>query len=193
MSDPDEDIDPLEPVPKPDELLALGSITAEMFAILRTWFDVPPRVTLDLVDIDSAVAELGDPVMIAALAMRKLQALNLLATPGVRTTTDVVVTIVSDLDRALVQAPVMRLRLAAEVTDWDAELAWLEGDEAAIDDAPVEADRLRSRGRPLPGAAREAPRGRRGSRRGDRRRDPHPRVTSTASDLGRQPPFSDAA
>ncbi len=71
--------------------------------------------------------------------MRKLQALNLLATPGVRTTTDVVVYIVSDLDRALVQAPVMRLRLAAEVTDWDAELAWLEGEEAAIDDAPVEA------------------------------------------------------
>ena len=97
------------------------------------------RVTLDLVDVDSAVVELGDPVMIAALAMRKLQALNLLATPGVRTTTDVVVTIVQDLDRALVQAPVMRLRLAAEVTDWDAELAWLEGEEAAIDEAPVEA------------------------------------------------------
>ena len=122
--------DGLVPLPKPDELLALGSTTAEMFAILRTWFDVPPRVTLDLVDVDSAVTELGDPVMIAALAMRKLQALNLLSTPGVITTTDVVVTIVSDLDRALVQAPVMRLRLAAEVTDWDAELAWLEGDEA---------------------------------------------------------------
>ncbi len=133
------DEDPLEPVPKPDALLALTSITAEMFAILRTWFDVPPRVTLDLVDVDSAVIELGDPVMIAALAMRKLQALNLLATPGVRTTTDVVVTIVSDLDRALVQAPVMRLRLAAAVTDWDAELAWLDGEEAAVDDAPIEA------------------------------------------------------
>ena len=130
--------DGLVPLPKPDELLALGSTTAEMFAILRTWFDVPPRVTLDLVDVDSTVTELGDPVMIAALAMRKLQALNLLSTPGVITTTDVVVTIVSDLDRALVQAPVMRLRLAAEVTDWDAELAWLEGDEAAVDEAPVQ-------------------------------------------------------
>ncbi len=131
--------DDFAPIPKPDELLALHGITAEMFAILRTWFDVPPRVTLDLVDVDSAVAELGDPLMIAALAMRKLQALHLLATPGVRTTTDVVVTIVHDLDRALVQAPVMRLRLAAEVTDWDAELAWLEGEEAAVDEAPVEA------------------------------------------------------
>jgi hypothetical protein len=126
------------PLQKPDELLALGGITAEMFAILRTWFDVPPRVTLDLVDVDSAVTELGDPVMIAALAMRKLQALNLLATPGVQTTTDVVVTIVQDLDRALLQAPVMRLRLAAQVTDWDAELAWLEGDEAAVDEAPLD-------------------------------------------------------
>ena len=139
MSDHEEDPLALAIVPKPDELLALGGITAEMFAILRTWFDVPPRVTLDLIDVDSAVAELGDPVMIVALAMRKLQALNLLATPGVRTTTDVVVTIVQDLDRALVQAPVMRLRLAAEVTDWDAELAWLEGEEAEVDEAPVEA------------------------------------------------------
>ena len=43
--------------------------------------------------------------MIAALAMRKLQALHLVATPGVKTTTDVVVTVVQDLDRALVQAP----------------------------------------------------------------------------------------
>ena len=51
-------------------------------------------VALDLNEIDSAVLELGDPTMIAALAMRKLQALHLLATPGVRTTTDVVVTIV---------------------------------------------------------------------------------------------------
>jgi hypothetical protein len=137
-NDDPEEIEEFEtPIPKPDELLALGNITAEMFAILRTWFDVPPRVTLDLIDVDSAVTELGDPVMIVALAMRKLQALNLLATPGVRTTTDVVVTIVSDLDRALLQAPVMRLRLAAEATDWDAELEWLEGEEAAVDEAPT--------------------------------------------------------
>ena len=40
--------------------------------------------------------------MVAALAMRKLQALHLLSTPGVRTTTDVVVTIVQDIDRALI-------------------------------------------------------------------------------------------
>ena len=37
--------------------------------------------------------------------MRKLQALRLLATPGVRTSTDVVLAIVNDLERAMVQAP----------------------------------------------------------------------------------------
>ena len=66
--------------------------------------------------------------MIAALAMRKLQALNLLATPGVLTATDVVVAIVQDLDRALVQAPNMHLKREAETTDWDAALAELDAD-----------------------------------------------------------------
>jgi hypothetical protein len=69
---------------------------------------------------------MSDPVMIAALAMRKLQALHLLATPGVRTSTDVVVTIVQDLARALLQAPAMRLRVEAARTDWDAALVGLE-------------------------------------------------------------------
>lgn len=115
----------METIPKPDELLALHDVTAELFETLRRWFDVPERPPIDLVDVDSAVTELGDPVMIAALAMRKLQALRLLSTPGVRTSTDVVVTIVQDLDRALVQAPAMRLRHAAEGTDWDAALAEL--------------------------------------------------------------------
>ena len=72
---------------------------------------------------------MGDPVLIMGMAMRKLQALHLLSTPGVRTTTDVVLTIVQDLDRALVQAPNMRLNVAAASTDWDAALA-------ALDDAP---------------------------------------------------------
>lgn len=118
-------------LPKPDELLALHGVTADLFGILRDWFDVPPMVTIDLREVDSAVAELGDHVMIAAMAMRKLQALHLLSTPGVMTTTDVVVSIISDLDRALIQAPNMHLKRAAESTDWDAELAGLEID---IDD-----------------------------------------------------------
>ena len=129
----------MEVVPKPDELLALHDVTSEMFDTLRRWFDVPPKVALDLSEIDAAVVELGDPVMIAALAMRKLQALRLLSTPGVRTTTDMVVTIVQDLQRALIQAPSMRLSRAAAEADWDAELAQLD---AAVpgDTVPLEAD-----------------------------------------------------
>jgi hypothetical protein len=132
----DDDIDdPIPTVPKPDELLALHSVTAELFATLRRWFAVPRSVAIDLAEIDSAVAELGDPLMIAALAMRKLQALHLLSTPGVMTTSDVVITIVQDLDRALVQAPNMHLKLQAAATDWDAELAELDAppDPAAVD------------------------------------------------------------
>lgn len=126
-------------IPKPDELLALHDVTAELFDTLRRWFEVPGRVGLDLTDIDSAVAELGDPQMIAAVAMRKLQALRLLSTPGVRTTTDVVVTIVQDLNRALVQAPVMRLHRAAATADWDAALADL-GEPGGAGAAPAETD-----------------------------------------------------
>ena len=102
---------------------------------------MPPRISLNLEVIDSAVSEMGDPVLIAAMAMRKLQALNLLATPGVRTTTDVIVTIVQDLDRALLQAPNMRLNLAAEQTDWDAALASMEEIDSATPPArAVDAD-----------------------------------------------------
>lgn len=112
---------------KPPELLALHGVTEELFDTLKRWFDVPDDVVLNLRSVDAVVREMADPVMIAALAMRKLQALHLLATPGVRTSTDVVVTIVQDLARALLQAPVMRLQVAAAHTDWDAALAGLEG------------------------------------------------------------------
>ena len=121
----EDDGQPTVTVTKPDELLALHTVTAELFGTLRRWFGVPGIVPIDLQEIDSAVGELGDPVMIAALAMRKLQALHLLSTPGVMTTTDVVITIVQDLDRALVQAPNMRLKLQAAGTDWDAAFAAL--------------------------------------------------------------------
>ena len=130
----------METVPKPDELLALHDVTEELFSTLRRWFGVPERPSIDLEGIDSAVAELGDPVMIAALAMRKLQALRLLSTPGVRTSTDVVISIVQDLDRALVQAPVMRLHHAAEATDWDAALADLVDTGEAADAPPSATD-----------------------------------------------------
>jgi hypothetical protein len=124
-------------LPKPTELLALHDVTEELFDTLQRWFDVPPSVALNLSSVDAVVHEMADPVMIAALAMRKLQALHLLATPGVRTSTDVVVTIVQDLARALVQAPNMRLSVQAARTDWDAALAGLE--DGGVDPAPATA------------------------------------------------------
>jgi hypothetical protein len=135
------DEDPIPTIPKPDALLALHDVTTDLFSTLRRWFAVPGEVPLDLRDIDSAVEELGDPLMIAALAMRKLQALHLLSTPGVMTTTDVVVTIVQDLDRALVQAPNMHLKLQAAAADWDAELAVLERSDGVapeVDPLPID-------------------------------------------------------
>lgn len=129
-----------ETIDKPDELLALHDVTTELFELLRRWFDVPVSVALDLAEIDSAVAELSDPVMVAALAMRKLQALHLLATPGVRTTTDVVVAIVSDLQRALVEAPNMALKRRAASNDWDAELSRLVDDPAEAEHPHGDAD-----------------------------------------------------
>lgn len=141
----------METVAKPDELLALHDVATEMFDTLRRWFDVDERVTIDLAAVDSAVVELGDPRMIAAMAMRKLQALHLLATPGVKTSTDVVVAIVQDLDRALVQAPVMRLKVQAAATDWDAAFAQLT-DTGADDEgpsSPEEADEETTRFRQL--------------------------------------------
>lgn len=150
----------MDTIPKPDELLALDGVTAELFALLQDWFDVPTQVPLDLAAVDSAVQELSDPTMIAALAMRKLQALHLLATPGVRTTTDVVVTIVQDLNRALLQAPAMRLKVAASTTDWDAALAeMVSGDDAEPDPgsaAPGGEDADAERFRALHGALHAA-------------------------------------
>lgn len=112
----------LPPLPKPTELLAVHGIAIELFSTMKRWFIVPDRITLDLSSIDAATREMGNPTMIAALALRKLQALALIATPGVRTTTDVVINMIQDLDRALIEAPFSRLRLDAETADWDAEL-----------------------------------------------------------------------
>jgi hypothetical protein len=120
------DEDPPAVLAKPDALLALHSTTEELFGLLKAWFAVPDVVPLNLTEIDAVVSEMSDPVMIAALAMRKLQALRLLSTPGVRTSTDVVLAIVNDLERALVHAPVIRLKLQASVVDWDEAFSQLE-------------------------------------------------------------------
>ncbi|HVM21500.1 MAG TPA: hypothetical protein VM307_16195 [Egibacteraceae bacterium] len=129
----------MEEIPKPSELLAARSSAEHLFTLLRRWFGVPESVTLDLRAVDSAVTELGDPQLIMAMAMRKLQALHLLTTPGVRTTTDVVLTVIQDLERALLQAPSMHLKQSAADADWDAELKAMDGgDEPDDDDDEIE-------------------------------------------------------
>lgn len=132
--------DEMDELPKPRELLAARAATEALFSTLRRWFDVPRRITIDLESVDSAVAELGDPQYVMAMAMRKLQALHLLTTPGVRTTTDVVLTVIQDLERALLQAPGMHLRNEAAETDWDAALAELDGEPGALGARDDEAD-----------------------------------------------------
>jgi hypothetical protein len=52
----------------------------------------------------------------------------------------VVVAIVQDLQRALIQAPAMRLKLAAASADWDAELAALDHPAGSARAAPADAD-----------------------------------------------------
>jgi hypothetical protein len=127
----------MEEIPKPSELLAARTSAEALFTLLRSWFDVPVSVELDLRTIDSAVAELGEPQLVMAMAMRKLQALHLLTTPGVRTTTDVVLTVIQDLERALLQAPNMHLKRSAAATDWDAEFRAMGGAESPAPDPVV--------------------------------------------------------
>ena len=139
-------VDDMEEIEKPSELLAARTSAEFLFSLLRQWFDVPESVTIDLRAVDSAVAELGEPQLVMAMAMRKLQALHLLTTPGVRTTTDVVLTVIQDLERALLQAPGMHLKQSAAETDWDAEFRAMDGpavpDEPAGDAAGDEDDEI---------------------------------------------------
>ncbi len=140
----------METIDKPDELLALHDVTGELFSTLRDWFGVPDEITLDLADVDPPAGELTDPLLIAAMAMRKLQGLRFISRPGVKTSTDVVVSIIQDLDRALLQAPSLWLKREAENADWDAALADLvntggEGDDApeSVEDADPQVVRFR--------------------------------------------------
>lgn len=128
----------MDRIPKPAELVAARQASVTLFTTLRRWFDVPERVALDLRAVDSADGQLVDVQFVMAMAMRKLQAFHLLTAPHVATTTDVVLTIVQDLERALQLAPRARLRREAARTDWDAELVALGEGELGEEDAPEE-------------------------------------------------------
>jgi len=86
---------------KPPELLELYEVAATLFNILREAFNVPETYELSLRHVDDGAPLLRNVICLAAFAMRNVQALRLVATPGVVTTSDVVVGIAAELTRTL--------------------------------------------------------------------------------------------
>lgn len=87
--------------PKPPELTNLYEATAEAFGTIKEVFGVPGVYELLLHDIDAAEPFLQNTLDIAAVAMRKIQALRWVAKSGTKTTNDIVVTLAADLLRTL--------------------------------------------------------------------------------------------
>lgn len=87
--------------PKPPELISLYAAAAAAFEALKEEFQVPDTYELVLRDVDAAEPFLTSTLDIAAITMRKIQALRWVAKPGVETANDVVVTLAADLLRAL--------------------------------------------------------------------------------------------
>lgn len=86
---------------KPFELLSLYEITADVFEILKQEFKVPDIYELRLHHVDAAEQFLAETFDIAAVTLRKIQALRLVSKSGIETTSDVVVALAADLQRAL--------------------------------------------------------------------------------------------
>jgi hypothetical protein len=87
--------------PKPPELIDLYAATSAVFRTLKEEFQVPDTYELALHHVDAAEPYLTNTVDIAAITMRKIQALRWVAKPGVDTTNDIVVALAADLLRAL--------------------------------------------------------------------------------------------
>lgn len=87
--------------PKPPELVDLYAATSTVFSTLKEEFQVPDIYELALHHVDAAEPYLTNTVDIAAITMRKIQALRWVAKPGVDTTNDIVVALAADLVRAL--------------------------------------------------------------------------------------------
>ncbi|MGH3752073.1 MAG: hypothetical protein ACRDRP_05140 [Pseudonocardiaceae bacterium] len=87
--------------PKPPELVSLYAATPEVFRVLKKEFQVPDTYELVLHDVDAAEKFLRNTLDIAAITMRKIQALRWVTKPGVETANDIVVTLAADLLRAL--------------------------------------------------------------------------------------------
>lgn len=87
-------------VRKPQELVDLHGHLVGLFDTLRVGFGVGRKYVLDLSDVDLG-AELYDPTALAAMAMRKVQALRLAAANGEPVPCDVVVGLAAELSRTL--------------------------------------------------------------------------------------------
>ncbi|MGH3719369.1 MAG: hypothetical protein ACRDRI_11140 [Pseudonocardiaceae bacterium] len=87
--------------PKPPELVSLHAAASEAFGTLKQEFQVPDTYELVLHHVDAAEPVLRSTLDIAAITMRKIQALRWMTKPGVETANDVVVTLAADLLRAL--------------------------------------------------------------------------------------------
>lgn len=83
--------------PKPQKLLDLHDASARLFALLRESFEVPMRHTLVLDSVDSARHDLRRTHDIAAVTMRKVQALRLVTIPGELTRSDIVICLIAEL------------------------------------------------------------------------------------------------
>jgi hypothetical protein len=90
-----------EALDKPAEVLNLYDVSEQLFRILRENFPVGDHYVLPLENVDAAEAELRSLIGVAAMAMRKLQALRLISKPDERTSNDVVVGLCAELNRAL--------------------------------------------------------------------------------------------
>jgi hypothetical protein len=76
--------------PKPPELLSLYAAIPAAFGTLKEEFQVPDTYELVLHHVDAAEPFLRNTLDIAAITMRKIQALRWVAKPGVETTNDIV-------------------------------------------------------------------------------------------------------
>jgi hypothetical protein len=86
---------------KPPELLSLYDATLKVFKIIKDEFGIPDTYALALHDVDAAAPFLTKTHDIAAITMRKIQALRWAATPDVEIPNDVVVALAADLQRSL--------------------------------------------------------------------------------------------
>ncbi|MDQ3886648.1 MAG: hypothetical protein M3308_06490 [Actinomycetota bacterium] len=86
---------------KPPELLELYEVAATLFTALGEAFKVPEVYKFSLRHVDDGAPHLHNIIDRAAFAMRNVQALRLVATPGVGITSDVVVGLAAELTRTL--------------------------------------------------------------------------------------------